>query len=134
MHTGQRDIRIGVPSANRGRQETHGLIGFFINTLVLRAELHGRMPFAELLGQTRQATLDAQGHQDVPFEQVLEAFPQAREHGLFQVMFNHQQRDLSALRRLPGLLAEELDLPTSPYHFADTFEDYSAAVLDLGFP
>ena len=108
-YTGQNDIRIGVPSANRGRQETHGLIGFFINTLVLRAELHGRMPFAQLLGQTRQATLDAQGHQDVPFEQVLEAFPQAREHGLFQVMFNHQQRDLSALRRLPGLLAEELD-------------------------
>ena len=108
-YTGQNDIRIGVPSANRGRQETHGLIGFFINTLVLRAELHGRMPFTQLLGQTRQATLDAQGHQDVPFEQVLEAFPQAREHGLFQVMFNHQQRDLSALRRLPGLLAEELD-------------------------
>ena len=108
-YTGQNDIRIGVPSANRGRQETHGLIGFFINTLVLRAELHGRLPFAQLLGQTRQATLDAQGHQDVPFEHVLEAFPQAREHGLFQVMFNHQQRDLSALRRLPGLLAEELD-------------------------
>ncbi|WP_404944353.1 condensation domain-containing protein, partial [Pseudomonas syringae] len=45
------------------------------------------------------------------FEQLVEAFPQAREHGLFQVMFNHQQRDLGALRRLPGLLAEEL-----PWH------------------
>ncbi|WP_226478064.1 non-ribosomal peptide synthetase [Pseudomonas sp. MWU16-30323] len=107
-YSGQRDIRIGVPNANRPRQETQGLIGFFINTLVLRAELDARLPFAELLAATRTAALGAQAHQDLPFEQLLEAFPQAREQGLFQVMFNHQQRDLSALRRLPGLLADEL--------------------------
>ncbi|RML87484.1 amino acid adenylation domain-containing protein, partial [Pseudomonas savastanoi] len=109
--SGQTDIRIGVPGANRPRHETQGLIGFFINTLVLRAQLDPRLPFSTLLAQTRQAALDAQAHQDVPFEQLVEAFPQAREHGLFQVMFNHQQRDLGALRRLPGLLAEEL-----PWH------------------
>ena len=108
-YSGQRDIRIGVPSANRPRQETHGLMGFFINTLVLRAELDGRLPFNELLAHTRKATLEAQAHQDVPFEQLVEALPQAREQGLFQVMFNHQQRDSAALHRLPGLLAEELD-------------------------
>ncbi|ASV39895.1 non-ribosomal peptide synthetase [Pseudomonas sp. NS1(2017)] len=110
-YSGQRDIRIGVPNANRPRQETQGLVGFFINTLVLRAELHGRLPFNALLAATRQAALGAQAHQDLPFEQLLEAFPQAREQGLFQVMFNHQQRDLSALRRLPGMLADEL-----PWH------------------
>ena len=110
-YSGQRDIRIGVPNANRPRHETQGLIGFFINTLVLRAELDGRLPFNQLLAATRETTLAAQAHQDLPFEQLLEAFPQAREQGLFQVMFNHQQRDLSALRRLPGLLAEEL-----PWH------------------
>ncbi|OPB26466.1 non-ribosomal peptide synthetase [Pseudomonas fluorescens] len=110
-YSGQRDIRIGVPNANRPRQETQGLIGFFINTLVLRAELDGRLPFNQLLAGTRETTLAAQAHQDLPFEQLLEAFPQAREQGLFQVMFNHQQRDLSALRRLPGLLADEL-----PWH------------------
>ncbi|WP_447893011.1 non-ribosomal peptide synthetase [Pseudomonas marginalis] len=110
-YSGQRDIRIGVPNANRPRQETQGLIGFFINTLVLRAELDGRRPFTELLAATRQTALGAQAHQDLPFEQLLEAFPQAREQGLFQVMFNHQQRDLSALRRLPGMLADEL-----PWH------------------
>ena len=110
-YSGQRDIRIGVPNANRPRQETQGLIGFFINTLVLRAELDGRLPFNQLLAATRETTLAAQAHQDLPFEQLLEAFPQAREQGLFQVMFNHQQRDLSALRRLPGLLADEL-----PWH------------------
>lgn len=110
-YSGQRDIRIGVPNANRPRHETQGLIGFFINTLVLRAELDGRLPFNQLLAATRETTLSAQAHQDLPFEQLLEAFPHAREQGLFQVMFNHQQRDLSALRRLPGLLADEL-----PWH------------------
>nr|WP_252979178.1 non-ribosomal peptide synthetase [Pseudomonas cyclaminis] len=110
-YSGQRDIRIGVPNANRPRQETQGLIGFFINTLVLRAELDGRLPFTQLLAATRETALGAQAHQDLPFEQLLEAFPQAREQGLFQVMFNHQQRDLSALRRLPGMLADEL-----PWH------------------
>ncbi|MBJ2288110.1 non-ribosomal peptide synthetase [Pseudomonas sp. MF6755] len=110
-YSGQRDIRIGVPNANRPRQETQGLIGFFINTLVLRAELDGRLPFNQLLATTRETAMAAQAHQDLPFEQLLEAFPQAREQGLFQVMFNHQQRDLSALRRLPGLLADEL-----PWH------------------
>jgi amino acid adenylation domain-containing protein/non-ribosomal peptide synthase protein (TIGR01720 family) len=110
-YSGQTDIRIGVPGANRPRLETQGLVGFFINTLVLRGSVEARKPFAQLLDETRQATLGAQAHQDLPFEQLLEAFPQAREQGLFQVMFNHQQRDLSALRRLPGLLADEL-----PWH------------------
>ncbi|WP_339539814.1 non-ribosomal peptide synthetase [Pseudomonas sp. RA_5y_Pfl1_P24] len=110
-YSGQRDIRIGVPNANRPRQETQGLVGFFINTQVMRGELDACLPFNELLAATRQAALSAQAHQDLPFEQLLEAFPQAREQGLFQVMFNHQQRDLSALRRLPGMLADEL-----PWH------------------
>ena len=84
-YSGQRDIRIGVPNANRPRLETQGLIGFFINTQVLRADVDSRLPFVELLAQTRQAALGAQAHQDLPFEQLLEAFPQAREQGLFQV-------------------------------------------------
>ncbi|QBF25981.1 amino acid adenylation domain-containing protein [Pseudomonas tructae] len=110
-YSGQTQIRVGVPNANRARLETQGLVGFFINTQVLSAQLDGRLPFTQLLAQVRQASLEAQAHQDLPFEQLLEAFPEAREQGLFQVMFNHQQRDLSALRRLPGLLAEEL-----PWH------------------
>ena len=110
-YTGQIDIRIGVPGANRPRLETQGLVGFFINTLVLRGTPESRKTFAQLLGEARLTALDAQAHQDLPYEQLLEAFPQAREQGLFQVMFNHQQRDLSALRRLPGLLADEL-----PWH------------------
>lgn len=110
-YSGQADIRVGVPNANRPRLETQGLVGFFINTQVMRAQLDGRLPFSQLLAQVRQATLAAQANQDLPFEQLVEAMPEAREQGLFQVMFNHQQRDLSALRRLPGLLVEEL-----PWH------------------
>ncbi|MBH3339929.1 non-ribosomal peptide synthetase [Pseudomonas mendocina] len=108
-HSGQHDIRIGVPSANRQRLETQGLVGFFINTLVLRAAPQARQPFAVLLGEAREATLGAQANQDLPFDQVLEACGQGGQ--LFQVLFNHQQRDLSVLRRLPGLLADEL-----PWH------------------
>ncbi|WP_129933703.1 MULTISPECIES: non-ribosomal peptide synthetase [unclassified Pseudomonas] len=107
-YSGQADIRVGVPNANRPRLETQGMVGFFINTQVLRAQFDGRHSFTQLLTQVRQATLQAQANQDLPFEQLVEALPDAREQGLFQVMFNHQQRDLSALRRLPGLLAEEL--------------------------
>ncbi|UXJ55658.1 non-ribosomal peptide synthase/polyketide synthase [Pseudomonas citronellolis] len=109
-HSGQADIRVGVPSANRQRQEVQGLVGFFINTLVLRATPAPRQAFGQLLAQVREATLGAQEHQDLPFDSLLEALP---GHGgqPFQVLFNHQQRDLSALRRLPGLLAEEL-----PWH------------------
>ncbi len=59
----------------------------------------------------RGASLYAQSNQDMPFDQLLVSLPDAREQCLFLVMFNHQQRDLSALRRLPGLLAEEL-----PWH------------------
>ena len=110
-YTGQADIRVGVPNANRPRLETQSMVGFFINTQVMRARLDSRQPFEQLLAQVRQASMDAQAHQDLPFEQLLEALPDGREKGLFQVMFNHQQRDLSALRRLPGLLAEEL-----PWH------------------
>ncbi|MNM18766.1 Linear gramicidin synthase subunit B [compost metagenome] len=110
-YSGQSDIRVGVPNANRPRLETQGVVGFFINTQVLRAQLDSRLSFADLLAQVRQTTLEAQAHQDLPFEQLLAAYPEAREQGLFQVMFNHQQRDLGALRRLPGLLADEL-----PWH------------------
>ncbi|WP_165668166.1 non-ribosomal peptide synthase/polyketide synthase [Metapseudomonas otitidis] len=105
--SGPADIRVGVPGANRQRLETQGLVGFFINTLVLRGQLDGRRTFSALLAQAREATLGAQANQDLPFDRLVDALGGEP----FQVMFNHQQRDLSALRRLPGLLADEL-----PWH------------------
>ncbi|MGZ3013844.1 condensation domain-containing protein, partial [Pseudomonas aeruginosa] len=75
---GQDEIRVGVPVANRNRVETERLIGFFVNTQVLRADLDAQMPFLDLLQQTRVAALGAQSHQDLPFEQLVEALQPER--------------------------------------------------------
>ncbi|MBH2032871.1 MAG: non-ribosomal peptide synthase/polyketide synthase [Pseudomonadales bacterium] len=112
-YSGQSDLRIGVPIANRHRAETRGLIGFFVNTQVMRAELDGRLPFSQLLDQTRAASLDAQDYQDVPFERLVQALQGERSlsHSpLFQVMFNHQQAKPAAVSGLlAGLRVEALN-------------------------
>ena len=109
-YTGQTDLRVGVPAANRTRGETEGLIGFFINTQVLRTRIDGRQSFLELLQRMRETALGAQAHQDLPFEQLVEALQPERSlshQPLFQVMLNHQRNDqIRALRQLPGLEIE----------------------------
>ncbi|WP_141695063.1 condensation domain-containing protein, partial [Pseudomonas graminis] len=100
--SGQRDLRIGVPVAGRAEVQTQGLIGFFVNTLVLRAQLSGDQPFTALLAQVKDNLLGAHAHQDLPFEQLVEALQPARSlsvNPLFQVSYNHQQQpDLSLLQ------------------------------------
>ena len=89
----QNDIRVGVPSANRNRTETERLIGFFVNTQVLKAEFNEHSRFSDILQQVRQTALDAQAHQELPFEQLVGALQPERSlsHSpLFQVLFNHQ--------------------------------------------
>ncbi|AMA46431.1 non-ribosomal peptide synthase/polyketide synthase [Pseudomonas alabamensis] len=108
-YTGQTDIRVGVPVGNRNRVETEALIGFFVNTQVLRAEVDPRQPFEALLQQVRHTALDAQAHQDLPFEQLVEALAPTRSlsHSpLFQVMFNHQAATPERVRTVPGLRVE----------------------------
>ncbi|WP_341796513.1 MULTISPECIES: non-ribosomal peptide synthase/polyketide synthase [unclassified Pseudomonas] len=111
-YSGQSDIRVGVPIANRNRVETERLAGFFVNTQVLRAEFGLNITFAELLEQVRQRALGAQAHQDLPFEQLVEALQPERSLSLsplFQVMYNHQsQTRQDTARTLPGLVMEEL--------------------------
>lgn len=109
-YTGQQEVRVGVPVANRHRSETAGLIGFFVNTQVLRASVNGRASLAQLLAQVREAALGAQAHQDLPFEQLVEALQPQRSlsHSpLFQVMLNHLREGADTLRALPGLEARE---------------------------
>lgn len=93
-YTGQTDICIGSPISNRHGSETEKLIGFFVNTLVLRTDLSGNPSFRELLQRVREVALAAYAHQDVPFEQVVQAVqPNQRDtsyNPLFQVMFNLQ--------------------------------------------
>ncbi|BEP60729.1 hypothetical protein GmRootV213_12830 [Variovorax sp. V213] len=112
-YTAQQDIRVGVPVANRHRVEAEKVIGFFVNTQVLRNVLTSRTTLLQALEATRDAALGAQSHQDLPFEQLVEALQPERSLGtapLFQVMFNHQRRDLRALENLPGLTLQDHEL------------------------
>jgi amino acid adenylation domain-containing protein len=90
-YTGERDAVIGTDVANRNRAETEGLIGFFINQLVLRTRLRGEADFRQLLKEVREIALEAYAHQDVPFEKLVEAIKpeRTRKHTpLFQAKFN----------------------------------------------
>ncbi len=107
---GQRDIRVGIPLGGRERIEIEPLIGFFVNTAVIRAELSGALPFEALLAQVRQRVLDAQANQDVPFARIVEALqPQrvASQTPLFQAMFNYDVQQGATERRVADTLRPE---------------------------
>ncbi|HEX8695859.1 MAG TPA: amino acid adenylation domain-containing protein, partial [Longimicrobium sp.] len=109
--SGQHDVVVGTPVANRGRREVEGLIGLFVNTLALRLDLSGSPTAAELLARVKERALEAQHNQDVPFERVVERVQPARSlaHSpLFQVMFTWQNTPPGALE-LPGLEAGPVD-------------------------
>ena len=97
--SGQEDISVGTGIANRTRREMEGVIGFFVNTLVMRAEVQGELSFNELLAQVREVCLGAYGHQEVPFERLVEELRPERSlsHSpLFQVMFVLQNAPFEA--------------------------------------
>ncbi|NBF11443.1 amino acid adenylation domain-containing protein [Pseudomonas sp. Fl4BN1] len=140
-YSGQQDVRVGVPVANRNRMETERLIGFFVNTQVFKADIDGQMTVAQLLVQVKQRALEAQAHQDLPFEQLVEALQPERSlslNPLFQVMFNHQtdnQRKESG-QPLSDLRVEGLEWDSQTVHFdldLDVHESADGLLASLGY-
>ena len=123
-YTGQEDIVVGTPIANRNRMEVENLIGFFVNTLVLRTNLAADITFAQLLKRVRDVTLGAYAHQDVPFEKLVEELHPQRDMSrtpLFQVMFSLQNAPLPS-RELGGVLMRLADDETKSAQFDLTFD------------
>jgi amino acid adenylation domain-containing protein len=111
-YTGQEDIAIGSPIANRNRAELEPLIGFFVNSLVLRVQLSSSLTFQELLAKVKQVTLDAYAHQDLPFEKLVQELQPARDlskHPLFQVAVSLQNTPITALE-LPGIILNPFEI------------------------
>jgi amino acid adenylation domain-containing protein len=117
--TGQEDLVVGAPVAGRNRLETEDLIGFFVNMVVLRADVSGDPSFLELLGRVRQVTLEAFAHQDLPFEKLVDELQTERtlaHSPLFQVVLALQEPAGGALE-LPGLRLTPLDVPVDGTKF-----------------
>ncbi|MDZ8263788.1 amino acid adenylation domain-containing protein [Nostoc sp. ChiQUE01b] len=112
-YSGQSDIVVGSPIANRNNKSVEQLMGFFANTLALRGDLSGNPSFADFLAQVRQTTLSAYAHQELPFEMLVEKLQPERDlsrNPLVQVMFALQNTSLS-FGDLPGLIIQNMSLP-----------------------
>jgi hypothetical protein len=113
-YTGQEDIAVGTPIANRTRPEIEDLIGLFINTLVMRIDFSDNPTFRSLLQQVRRTALEGYDHQDLPFEKLVDALRPERHlnrHPLFDVMFQ-LANPTSAIPHWPGLKMERLPVTT----------------------
>jgi amino acid adenylation domain-containing protein len=103
QYMGGSQVVVGSPVAGRNKREVEGLIGFFVNTVVLRTDLSGDPSFRELLARVREVTTSAYAHQDVPFEHVVESLRAQQEQGaLFHVFFN-MLNAASQQVEIPGL-------------------------------
>ena len=110
-YSGQRDLRVGTPVANRHRIETERLIGFLVNTVVLRTDLSGDPSFDTVVSRVSRVIRSALTHQDLPFAQLVEALNPQRsfaDNPLFQVLYTHEIGRRSKPIHLPGLEVEPL--------------------------
>ena len=131
MHrlSGQQDIVVGSPVANRGRRELEGLIGFFVNTLALRADLSGEPTFTEVVARVRELVLGAYAHQELPFEKLIDDLKPERDlsrNPLFQVVFSV----LNAPDALSEADPEALQMSLVPIALRTTRFDIECNALD----
>jgi amino acid adenylation domain-containing protein/FkbM family methyltransferase len=126
-YTGQEDISVGVPVANRGLPETEDIIGFFVNTVVIRARIDRHAGFNALVAQIRERAIEAYSHQDIPFEKLVDELQPVRDLSrspLFQVAFA-----VSNPSRIPGSIADlqvgqiEIDSQTAKFDLFLSIED-----------
>src|SRR4051794_35429645 len=118
-YTGQAEIVIGTPTANRNHPDLEGLIGFFANTLVLRTRVSGEASFAALLQDVREVCVGAYAHQDIPFEKLVEELQPERSlshNPIFQVLFALQNAPMQAMN-LEGLRLERVPVYTGTSMF-----------------
>ncbi len=119
-YTGQDDIVVGSPISGRNRSETEPLIGFFINTLVLRTDFSGDPSFVELLQRVKEVTLAAEAHQDVPFEKLVEELQperQVKDTPWFQVWFVLENAGMNRPSTLPELTLSHIGGPGKTAQF-----------------
>ena len=131
-YSGQSVITIGTPVANRTHSELEPLIGFFVNSLVLSTELESELSFREALARVREVSLGAYAHQDLPFEQLVEALKPQRDlsrHPLFQVIFTLQNVPFEAME-LPGLQlsAMPVERPSSQFDLTLLAREYDGGL------
>ncbi|MCP4663639.1 MAG: amino acid adenylation domain-containing protein, partial [bacterium] len=118
-YSAQDDVAVGSPIANRNRREIEGLIGFFVNSLVLRVDFAGRLGFHELVERVREVALRAYAHQDLPFERLVDELMPERDmarHPLFQVVFAFQNAPGSEVA-LPGIEWSPLEIEITTVRF-----------------
>jgi len=131
--TGQVDFAVGSPIANRNRAEVEELIGFFVNSLVMRSLLTSNLTFRQCLERVREVTLGAYAHQDLPFERVVEELQPERalsHNPLFQVMFSLQSARLPGLE-VPGLELDLVVLDEAPIRFDLEFQLWEEGEEDI---
>ncbi|MFK8104834.1 MAG: amino acid adenylation domain-containing protein, partial [Saprospiraceae bacterium] len=135
-YSGQNDIAVGIPIANRTQSEVESMVGFFVNTLTLRSDLEGNPSFADFLKDVKHTTLSAYNFQDVPFEKIVNEIVTDRDLSrtpLFQVMFSFENygEDVNTAPE------ENVEVPSTEASTSDIAKDedfeYENVKYDLSF-